>query len=145
LAKVSIYIVALLLATSVAWIIAGVVFGGMVAVAYPSYDSLLKAGVGAAGYPAGAVRQLAWDQFYINLYAAVIGLFGIIIGVTAFRRGEKWAWYAILVFVLNGLTTSTFDYLSFGGWYTIFATLPALLALLLSTRSFFPWQVKRGQ
>jgi cytochrome c oxidase subunit IV len=143
LAKVSKYNVALLVANGVVWVIPGVIFGGMVAVAYPSIGSLVKAGVGAAGYPADAVRQLAWDQFYINLYAAVIGLFSIMIGLTAFRRGETWAWFSILVLVLNGLITSVFDYLSWGGWYTVFASFPALLALLLSTKSFFPAQAKR--
>ena len=140
LAEVSKYAAALLVANGILWAVAGAVFGGTVAVAFPSYDSLLKAGIGAvAGYPADAVRQLAWDQFYINLYSVVIGLFAIMIGLTAFKRGEKWAWYATLIFVLNGLITSAFDYLSWDGWYTVFLTsLPALLALLLSTRSFFP-------
>jgi len=140
LAKVSKYAVALLVMNGILWAIAGAVFGGTVAVAFPSYNSLLKAGIGAAaGYPAAAVRQLAWDQFYIDLYSVVIGLFAIIIGLTAFKRGEKWTWYSTLLFVLNGLITSTFDFLSWGGWYTVFLTsLPALLALLFSIRSFFP-------
>ena len=144
LAEVSKYAAALLVANGILWAVAGAVFGGTVAVAFPSYDSLLKAGIGAvAGYPADAVRQLAWDQFYINLYSVVIGLFAIMIGLTAFKRGEKWAWYATLIFVLNGLITSAFDYLSWGGWYTVFlSSLPALLALLLSIRSFFPQQLK---
>ena len=144
LVTVSKYAVALLVANGILWVIAGAVFGGTVAIAYPSYDSLLKAGIGAAaGYPAAAVRQLAWNQFYIDLYSVVIGLFSIIMGLTAFKRGEKWAWYATLVFVLNGLITSVFDYLSWGGWYTVFASsLPALLALLLSAKSFFPPHTK---
>ena len=114
---------ALLVANGILWAIAGAAFGGTVAVAFPSYNSLLKAGIGAAaGDPAAAVRQLAWDQFYIDLYSVVIGLFAIMMGLTAFKRGEKWAWYATLLFVLNGLITSTFDYLSWGGWYTVFLT-----------------------
>ncbi len=136
--KVSKYVVALLVAGGLAWLIAGLFFGGSVAISYFSSGSLANAGIATPGYPAGAVRQLAWDQFYINLYSAVIGLFAIIIGLTAFRQGEKWAWYAILVLVLNGLITSVFDYLSWGGWYTVFATsLPMLLALLFSAKSFF--------
>ena len=143
LTTVSKFATALLVANGILWAIAGAVFGGTVAVAFPSYNSLLKAGIGAAaGYPAAAVRQLAWDQFYIDLYSVVIGLFAIIIGLTAFKRGEKWTWYVTLLFVLNGLITSTFDYLSWGGWYTVFlSSLPALLALLLSIRSFFPQHV----
>jgi hypothetical protein len=135
------YSVALLVASGLIWVIAGVAFGSLIAVSYLSNGSLTLAGV-HAGYPVDAKRQLVWDQFYINLYTAVIGLFVIIIGLTAFKRGDKWAWYAMLVFVLNGLITSIFDYLSWGGWYTIFSTLPAILALLLSVRDFFELNVK---
>jgi hypothetical protein len=144
LAKVSRYTVALLVASGVIWVIAGVAFGGLIAVAYSTHGSLALAGVGT-GDPADAVRQLVWDQFYINLYTAVIGLLAIILGLKAFKRGETWAWYAIMVFVLNGVITSVFDYLSWGGWYTVFSTLPALLALLLSAKSFFPPRIKREQ
>ena len=137
--KVSKYAVALLVAGGLSWLIAGLFFGGSIAISYFSTGSLVNAGIATPGYSANAVRQLAWDQFYINLYSAVIGLFAIMIGLTAFRRGEKWAWYATLVLVINGLITSVFDYLSWGGWYTIFITsLPALLALLFSAKSFFP-------
>ncbi len=137
--KISKYAVALLVAGGLAWFIAGLFFGGSVAISYFSTGSLAKAGIATPGYPANAVRQMAWDQFYINLYSAVIGLFAIMIGLTAFRRAEKWAWYATLVLVINGVITSVFDYLSWGGWYTIFITsLPALLALLFSAKSFFP-------
>jgi len=135
-AKVSRYGVALLVASGVIWVIAGVAFGSLIAVAYFQHGSLALAGV-HSGYPADAVDQLAWDQFYINLYTAVIGLFAIVIGLAAFKRGETWAWHAMLIFVLNGLMTSVFDYLSWGGWYTVFSTLPAILALLLSARGFF--------
>jgi len=128
--------------SGIIWVIAGVMFGGMVAVSFTSIGSLVSAGVGKAGYPADAVRNLAWDQFYINLYASVIGLFAIIVGLKGFRRGQIWAWYAILLFVTNGLITSVFDYLRWGGWYTVIpSTLPALLGLLLSTRSFLPLRV----
>jgi len=135
---------ALLVAGGLAWLIAGLFFGVSVAISYFSTGSLAKAGIAIPGYPAAAVRQLAWDQFYINLYSAVIGLFAIMIGLTAFRQGEKWAWYAILVLVLNGLITSVFDYLSWGGWFTIFATsVPMLLALLFSAKSFLSVRAKR--
>jgi hypothetical protein len=96
-----------------------------------------------SGFPSQAIVDLTWDQFYINLYAAVIGLLAVFVGLKAFRRGERWAWYAMLVFVLNGAVTSVFDYVSWGGWYTgLFAFLPALLGLLLSARSFFPPKLK---
>ena len=88
-AKASKYAVALVLLSGIILVIARLVFGIMVAAAYPSYNSSLSAGAGAANYPAGALRQLAWDQFYINLYSGIIGLLGIIIGLKAFKQGEK--------------------------------------------------------
>jgi len=131
IAKVPKYAVALVLVSGIAWVVAGVVFGGMIAAAYSSHGSLALAGVGA-GYPTSAATQLVWDQFYINLYTAVIGLFAVIIGVTGFRNGERWAWYAMLVFILNGLITGVFDYLSWGGWYTSLVLAPAMVGLVLS-------------
>ena len=63
LTKVSKFAAALLMTNGILWAIAGAVFGGTVAVAFPSYNSLLKAGIGAAaGYPAAVVRQLAWGS-----------------------------------------------------------------------------------
>jgi CHASE2 domain-containing sensor protein len=93
---------------------------------------------GTAGFPAQAVQDLAWSDLYACLYIAAIGLLAIAIGLTAFRRGEKWAWYSILVFVLAGAVTGLLDYLSWGGWYTSVAFgLPAGLGLLVSARTFF--------
>ncbi len=89
-------------------------------------------------YPPDAVRDLTWNQFYINLYTIAIGLLITLIGLKAFKRREKWAWYAILVFVVTGLITGLFDYLTWGGWYTIFfGPVPALLSLVISAKSFF--------
>ena len=91
LAEVLKYAASLLVTNGIFWAIAGAVFGGIVAVAFPSHNSLLKAGKGAAaGYPAATLRQLAWDQFYIDLYSIVIGLFAMLMGLTAFKRGESW-------------------------------------------------------
>ena len=141
--SVSKYAVALVVLGGAAWAVAGIVFGATAAACYPSCGSGIAAPGSIAGYPSQALLNLTWDQLYINLYSAIIGLFAIAIGLKAFRRGERWAWYSILVFVINGIVTNVFDYLSWGGWYTgFFAFLPALLGLLLSVRSFFPRQVK---
>lgn len=95
---------------------------------------------GTAGFPAQAVRDLAWSDIYACLYIAAIGLLAIAIGLTAFRRGEKWAWYSIVAFVLTGALTGLLDYLNWGGWYTsLVFGLPALLGLLVSARTFFQW------
>ena len=141
---VSKYAVALVVFGGAAWLIAGIAFGAIAAACYPSCGSGVAAPGSVAGYPAQAIINLTWDQFYINFYAAVIGLLAVIIGLKAFKRGEKWAWYSILVLVVMGAVTNVFDYVSWGGWYTGFFTfLPALLGLLISVRSFFPVQMKR--
>jgi hypothetical protein len=137
--RVSKYAVALVVLGGAAWAIAGIAFGAMYAACYPSCGSGVAVPGSVAGYPRQALLYLTWDQFYINLYTTVIGLLAIVICLKAFRRGEKWAWYSILVLGVTGLITSAFDYLSWGGWYTGFlSSLPWLLGLLLSARSFFP-------
>jgi hypothetical protein len=136
--RVSKYAVGLVVAGGVIWVAAGILYGGMIASCFPSCGSAVLASGSTAGYPPDAVRNLAWDVTYANLYVAAIGLLGIFIGLKAFRRGERWAWYSILVLALTGIMTSLFDYLSWGGWYTFFffGLLP-LLGLVLSAKSFF--------
>ena len=68
---------------------------------------------------------------------ATIGLLAIAIGLTGFRRGERWAWWAIAVFVAAGVLTAVLDEFAWGGWYTfLFLGLVPFLGLALSTRSF---------
>lgn len=140
---VSKYAIALVVFGGAAWLVAGIAFGAIAAACYPSCGSGVAAPGSIAGYPPQAIIDLTWDQFYINFYAAVIGLLAVVIGLTAFRCGEKWAWFSILVFVLVGVVTNIFDYVSWGGWYTgFFAFLPALLGLLLSAKSFLSGEIK---
>jgi hypothetical protein len=136
---VSKYAVALVVLGGAAWTIAGIAFGVLAAACYPSCGSGVAAPGSVAGYPPQALLNLTWDQFYINFYAGAIGFLALAVGLKAFRRGERWAWYAVLAFGVVGAVTNVFDYVSWGGWYTgFFAFLPALLGLLLSARSFFP-------
>ena len=102
-------------------------------------------GGGIAGYPLQAARDLAWADIFASLFIATGGLLAIAIGLKAFRRGERWAWYAILVFVAAGILNSVLDYVEWGGWFTYFfyGLLPTL-GLLLSTKSFFPGKAKTG-
>jgi hypothetical protein len=138
-ATVSRYAVALVVLGGAAWTVAGIAFGATAAACYPSCGSGVAAPGSTAGYPPQALLNLTWDQLYINLYAAAIGLLAVVIGLKPFRRGERWAWYSVLVFVVIGVITNVFDYLSWEGWYTgFFAFLPWLLGLLLSAKSFFP-------
>jgi hypothetical protein len=122
------------------WVVAALLYGGLLISCFPACGSavLPSGSSGTAGFPAQAVQDLAWSDLYACLYIAAIGLLAIAIGLTAFRRGEKWAWYSILVFVLAGAVTGLLDYLSWGGWYTSVAFgLPAGLGLLVSARTFF--------
>ena len=57
--KVSKYVVALLVAGGLLWFVAGLFFGGSVAISYFSTGSLANAGIATPSYPAAAVHQLA--------------------------------------------------------------------------------------
>ncbi len=99
---------------------------------------MVAPGVDTTGYSAGALRTLAWDDLYANLYVGTIGLLVIAIGLTAFRRGERWAWVAMAVFALAGILTAVIDELAWGGWFTfLFLGLVPLAGLVLSSRDVF--------
>ena len=95
-------------------------------------------GGGIAGYPPQAARDLAWADVFVSLFIATGGILAIAIGLVPFRRGQKWAWYAILVFAVAGILNALLDYFEWGGWLTIFpfALFPTL-GLLLSLRTVF--------
>lgn len=72
----------------------------------PSGKAILPAGY--EGYSGGSWAQLAADSPLIagyttllwrmyGIYCVLFGLMGSVITVTAFRRGEGWAWWALLV------------------------------------------------
>ncbi len=100
----------------VAWILILIVDVGFIlwgAMAAASPDHLLGPGgrailpAGYEGYSGGSWSQLAstspmaagymtvLDRMY-GIYCAVFGLMGSAIAATAFRRGERWAWWALL-------------------------------------------------
>jgi hypothetical protein len=138
-ARVSKYAVGFVIAGGVIWVIGAVLYGAMVVSCFSCGSVVLGPGIATTGYPPSAIRNLAWDDLYANLYVGTIGVLVIAIGLKAFRRGEKWAWYSIAVFVLAGVLTGLLDYLSWGGWYTfLFLGLPSLVGLALSAKSFFP-------
>lgn len=98
---------------------------------------------GVVGYPTEAARDLAWADIFASLFIATGGILAIAIALNAFRNGERWAWYAILVFVIAGLLNTVLDQLEWGGWFTIvFYGLFPTLGLLLATKSFFPGKPK---
>ncbi len=132
------YTVALVVLGGAIWVLAAVAYGAQVISCMSCRAVVVAPGIDASGYPPDAIRTLAWDALYANVYVATIGLLAMAVGLTAFRRGERWAWYAIAVFVGAGLLTALIDELAWGGWYTyLFLGLVPLLGLLLSARSFF--------
>jgi hypothetical protein len=139
-AGVPIYAVAIVVLAGAIWLFAGVAYGVQIGLCFPSCGaSALPPGSNTTGYPPSALRFLAWDDLYSDLYIATIGLLALFIGILPFRWGEPWAWYAILALVGAGTLTGLFDYWSWGGWFTFLAFgLPALVGLVLSAKSFFP-------
>jgi hypothetical protein len=137
--KVSRYGVAIIVISGVIWVFSAAFYSAQIVSCFPACGSVaLPPGIATTGYPPQAVRYLAWDDLYSNLYIGTIGILAIAIGLKAFRRGEKWAWYSILAFALAGFLTGLLDYLSWGGWYTsLFFGLPPLVGLPLSAKSFF--------
>ena len=72
----------------------------------PSGKAILPAGY--EGYSGGSWAQLATESPLIagyttvlwrmyGIYCVLFGLMGSVIALTAFRRGELWAWWALLV------------------------------------------------
>jgi hypothetical protein len=93
-------------------------------------------GISTGGYPLAATHSLAWDDLYANLYVATVAVLAIVIGLTAFRRGERWASFAMAVFAAAGSFTGLLNYLAWGGWFTFFflGLLP-LLGVVISAKS----------
>ncbi len=82
--------------------------------------------------------DVLYANYVIGTFGIAVALFTILIGLTAFRAGERWAWYSIWITVgaaaFNGLS----DGLLWGGYWTfLFYGLLPLLGLALSAPAFF--------
>jgi hypothetical protein len=120
------------------WLLAGTIYGAQVVTCFSCGSVVVAPGIATSDYPLGAIHSLAWADMYANLYVATIGSLAIVIGLTAFHRGERWAWYAMAIFACAGILTGVLDDLSWGGWYTvIFLGLLPVLGLAFSARSVF--------
>ena len=136
--RVPTYAVALVVLGGAIWIAAAVAYGAQVVSCMTCGSVVVAPGIDASAYSAGAVHSLAWADLYANLYVATIGLLAVTIGLTGFRRGARWAWYAIAIFVAAGVLTALLDELAWGGWFTfLFLGLIPSLGLALSAPSFF--------
>jgi len=132
------YAVALVAAGGGVWLVAGIAFGLELVHCFPNCGSIVLASGTTSGFPAQAIIDLTWEDFYAYLYVAAIGLLTIFIALKPFRQGQRWAWYAVLAVVLTAFLTSLIDELSWGGWYTflLLGVLP-LLGLGFSARNVF--------
>lgn len=145
-AKVSTVAVALVVGGGVIWVLGGALYSAQIVSCFSCRAVVVAPGVSTSGYPLAAIRSLAWDDLYAAMYTATIGLLVIAIGLTAFRRGEIWAWYAMAVFVLAGVLTGLLDCLSWGGWYTVLVlSLSPLLGLLLAVKTLTPVPPNAGE
>lgn len=72
-------------------------------------------------------------------FMATVGVLSILIALIPLKRGEAWAWYAVLVFVFCGVLNAFLDCVEIGIWQTFITfALLQLLGLALATRSFLP-------
>ncbi len=110
--------VALVAGGGAIWVLSAIAYSTVVVTCFSCGSAVVAAGVDTSDYSAGAIRTLAWDALYANLYVATVGLLAVLIGLTAFRRGERWAWVAMAVFALAGIGTAVLDELAWGGWFT---------------------------
>jgi len=62
---------------------------------YEGYTHNSWAGIASASPPTADYMGLLFRMY--GLYNFVFGLLTVAIAVTAFRRGERWAWWALLV------------------------------------------------
>lgn len=124
--------VALVVLGGIVWVFSAVAYSAFVVSCFSCGAAVVAAGVDTSDYSAGAIRTLAWDALYANLYVATVGLLAVLVGLTAFRQGERWAWAAMAVFALAGTLTAVLDELAWGGWYTFLflGLLPALGVVL---------------
>jgi hypothetical protein len=107
--------------------------------------------------PAGDQTELsgrAWEQFasqdpevaylfsrqlqIIGFQGAGFGLLTAVVSVSPYRRGERWAWYALWLFPLTiGVIAARMLVDQYpAGYYYAGITLAAVIALLLPLRSF---------
>jgi hypothetical protein len=129
--------VALVVLGGAIWLFAGVAYGATVAACSTCASWVVADGVDTSTFSPAAVQNLAWADLYATLYIATFGLLAIVIGLTAFRRGEGWSWVAIAIMLLAFLLTAVIDQLAWGGWYTFLGLgVVPLLGLARSAPSF---------
>ncbi|WP_146649036.1 hypothetical protein [Labilithrix luteola] len=95
---------------------------------------------------ADVLRLVSAGVRFAGMLAILAGILVMAVGATAFRRGERWAWYAMLALPLY----VTLDFMALAGYGALSPTnviwdaalmVTALFALVVPYRRFFPPQL----
>jgi len=125
---------------------------------FPSLQDLCLACVLGAQTPIQAVTGLTWSQLvssspkFANFLGSTLiddgvsgvglAVFGMVVSVMGYRKGEKWAWYVSWSMPIGILAAQLNVYALTGSIMVIYLatvfTIVSLLALLLPFRQFFP-------
>jgi len=68
---------------------------GILPAGYEGYTGGSWAALAAASSPTAGYMTLLFRMY--GIYNVLFGLLGSVIAATAFRRGERWAWWALLI------------------------------------------------
>ena len=124
----------------------------------PSLQDLCLACVPGAQTPINAVTGLTWSQLVSSdpKFASFLGstliddgisgvglaVFGMVVSMTSYRKGEKWAWYLSWSMPIGILAAQLNVYMLTGSIMVVYLAaafaIVSLLALLLPYRQFFP-------
>ena len=125
---------------------------------FPSLQDLCLACAPGALTPIQVVTGLTWTQLVSTdpKFATFLGstliddgisgvglaVFGMVVSLTGYRKGEKWAWYVSWSMPIGILAAQLNVYALTGSLMVIYLaaafTIVSLLALLLPYRQFFP-------
>jgi len=130
---------------------------------FPSLQDLCLACVPGAQTPIQTVTGLTWSQLVSSnprvasflgstlvddgISGVGLAVFGMVVSVTSYRKGEKWAWYVSWSMPIGILAAQVNLYALTGSIIVIYLaaifTIASILALLLPFRQFFPQKSPR--
>jgi hypothetical protein len=125
---------------------------------FPGLQDLCLACAPGAQTPLHAVTGLTWTQLassnpmFANFLASTLvddgisgvglAIFGMVVSLTGYRKGEKWAWYVSWSMPIGILAAQLNIYVLTGSVIVIYLaaafTIVSLVALLLPYQQFFP-------